>query len=172
MDELLSKLGNWKKHLEPKRLRVNMVRPNSWSVAKTWILSGTRESNLVVFVEKVLEVIQFFVVGVSYGSIKNAVASKTNWELILYINVKDVKDVREFVDQLMGDLRIMYFRGLYTWCSGVFSLSWWWVMSWWWLWTSWGCGKSAWLAFMTKSSAIRIKVKNKLSYKVWACREK
>ena len=42
------------------------------------ILSGTQESILVVFVEKALEVIQFFVVSVIYGSIKNAVTSKIN----------------------------------------------------------------------------------------------
>ena len=64
MDELLSKLGNWKKHLEAKGLRVNMGK--------------TQESILVVFVVKVLVVIQFFVVNVSYGSIKNAVASNVN----------------------------------------------------------------------------------------------
>ena len=64
-DELLSKLGNWKKHLEAKGLRVK--------IGKTKIMIIH-----VVFVEKVLEVIQFFVVGVSNGSIKNAVASKVN----------------------------------------------------------------------------------------------
>ena len=58
MDESLSKLGNWKKHLEAK--------------------SQGRRKAFVVFVEKVLEVIQFLVVGVSYGSIKNALASKVN----------------------------------------------------------------------------------------------
>ena len=41
-------------------------------------MSETLENILVVLVEKVLEVIQFFVVGLNYGSIKNAVASKVN----------------------------------------------------------------------------------------------
>ena len=77
MDELLSKLGNWEKHLEAKGLRVSMGKTKIMISGKTCIVSGTQESILVVFVE-VLEVIQFFVVGVSYASIKNAMASKVN----------------------------------------------------------------------------------------------
>ena len=78
MDELLSKLGNWEKHLEAKGLRVSMGKTKIMISGKTCIISGTQESILVVLVEKVLEVIQFFVVGVNYASIKNVVASKVN----------------------------------------------------------------------------------------------
>ena len=75
MYELLSKDGNWKKkHLEAKGRRVNMGKTEISGKS----LKGTKKSILLVFVKKVLEVVQFFVVAVSYESIKNAVASKVN----------------------------------------------------------------------------------------------
>ena len=75
MYELLSKDGNWKKkHLEAKARRVNMGKTEISGKS----LKGTKKSTLLVFVKKVLEVVQFFVVAVSYESIKNAVASKVN----------------------------------------------------------------------------------------------
>ena len=78
MDELLSKLGNCKKHLEAKGLRVNVSKTKIMIRGKNMHSLRDSGKHPCGVCQKVLEVIQFFVVGVSYGSIENAVASKVN----------------------------------------------------------------------------------------------
>ena len=58
----------------------------------------------MVFIVRMLEVIQYFVQGVRYHYTRNVVASKISSQLILHIIVKDVL---AFADQLMGDLKSM-----------------------------------------------------------------